>query len=125
MQVIVSNDNAPKFPHTDAHKKASHTYYEKHKEEVKNRHKESYERIKDTDEYKQRKKLYNQNYVEKQRATIPQRPAGRPRKYILQTIELDPLETDISDSSASDTSESTLSKILKQFPVLENDIDLR
>ena len=80
---------------------------------------------KDTDEYKQRKKLYNQLYVEKQRAKIPQRPTGRPRKYILQTIELEPLETDISESSASDTSESTLSEILKQFPVLENDISLR
>ena len=125
MQVIVSNDNAPKFPYTDAHKKASHTYYEKHKEEVKNKHKEHYDRIKDTDDYKQRKQLYNQLYLEKQRANIPKRPTGRPRKYILQTIETEPLESDnTSESSASDTTESSLSKILKQFPVIENDIIL-
>ena len=113
--------------YTPAQKKAYAKYYTNNKTELRERQKEHYDKIKTTEDFKLREKEYNRLYKERQIAANPdkqKKPPGRPRTVIIPNPDKDDSDYTTSDSSASDTSESTLSKILKQFPVLENDISL-
>ena len=102
--------NIVKHPSTDAMKRAKQEYYNKNKEMFRQKQKELYDRIKDTHDFKQRKQLYNQLYLNKQKTDTPKKPTGRPRKYIISTVEPNP---------NPEERVTVLSDTLKQFPIEE------
>ena len=111
-------------PKISALKRATDAYYAKNKVMCRQKQKDFYDKIKDTEDFKQRKQLYNKLYTDKQKTDKPKKPAGRPRKYILPNIEPLQSDTNTSETSESNVSDCSLSKILKEFPLAENNVIL-
>ena len=71
MQNIIQDENIKTPPSTDARKRAMKKYYLTHKEQILAQHKEFYDNIKNTDDFKQRKQLYNRSFKERQQEIKP------------------------------------------------------
>ena len=103
MQAIAPKDNIEdnKVVSADPLKLARDKYYANNKYILRTKQKEYYDKIKETDDFKQRKKAYNQLYRDQHKTNKPKTPSGgRPRKYIF------------------DIPEKTLADIIVEFPII-------
>ena len=104
MQNIIQDENIKTPPSTDARKRAMKKYYLTHKEQILAQHKEFYDNIKNTDDFKQRKQLYNRSFKERQQEIKPKKPVGRPRTYILNIQQ----ETETDNKILKETLDTAL-----------------
>jgi len=114
-----------KTRYTPAQKKSYAKYYINNKVELLEKQREHYDKIKNTEDFKLRKKEYNRLYKERQailNPDKPKRPSGRPRTVIIPNPDKDDTDYTTSESSNSTTSDDSLNTILKQFPIIPIEI---
>ena len=82
METITPND-VMKTNVGDAKKRARDKYYATHKLERREQQRDTYIKMKDTEDFKERKREYNRLYREKHKTEGPKKPSGRPRTVII------------------------------------------
>ena len=111
--------------YTEAQKRSYSKYYTNNKKELRDKQKEYYDTIKDTEEFKLRRKEYNRSFKERKALANPdkpKRPGGRPRTLIINRINTNNTDFTTSESSNDISSNDSLSVILKQFPIIPSEI---
>ena len=100
MQTIAPKDQIDDVK-IDPAKLARDKYYARNKCVLRQKQKEYYDTIKETDDFKQRKKAYNKLYRDQHKTDKPKTTSGgRPRTYIF------------------DVPQSTLADIIVKFPIV-------
>ena len=101
MQTIAPKDNLEIAP-VDPRKLARDKYYANNRHTLREKQKEYYNQVKDTDDFKQRKKAYNKLYRDQHKTDKPKTTSGgRPRTYTF------------------DIPEKTLADILVKYPIVQ------
>ena len=130
MEINFNMDMATKyFKHLEQQRKASKICYEKHRERLIKLNIEKFNEIKTTNEYKEKKAIWNKATVAKTKAKRDAEraanPNSRPRGRPLKTILMDNTPNEKSSETSSETSTSdSLSDILKRYPYRPEEITI-